>query len=113
MKIVYKNQTKKFQNSEVCAAFEYPMDDKDINGAVIELSGRYPGEGRIMNEICREMAYVIKGSGKIIIEGKEVELAEGDLALVEPGEKYFWDGNLILFIASNPAWYPEQHKLVD
>jgi mannose-6-phosphate isomerase-like protein (cupin superfamily) len=79
MKIIHKNETKIFKNSEVCTAVEYPMDDKDINGAVIELSGRYPVKGRTMNEKCKEMAYVIGGSGKIVVEDKEIQLNEGDL----------------------------------
>jgi hypothetical protein len=37
----------------------------------------------------------------------------GDLVLIEPGEKYFWEGNMDLFIPCSPAWYPEQHKLID
>lgn len=113
MKVVYKNQTEKFKNSEVCTAIEYPMNDKDINGAVVEINGRYPDKGRVVNLKCREMAYVVKGSGKIVVEGKEVELNEGDLALFEPGERYFWEGNLLMFMVCTPAWYPEQHKEVE
>jgi mannose-6-phosphate isomerase-like protein (cupin superfamily) len=113
MKIVYKNQTQSFKNSEVCTAIEYPMGDKDINGAVIELSGRYPDKGRTVNLECKEMAFVIGGKGKVVIEGKEVELNEGDLVLIEPGEKYFWEGNMRLFMPCAPAWNPEQHKQVE
>lgn len=91
MEITRKEETKKFKNSEVCTAIEYPMDDKDINGAVIELNGRYPDKGRTMNEKCKEMAYVIKGSGRIVVEGKEIQLKEEDLILIEPGEKFFWE----------------------
>ena len=113
MKITRKEETKKFKNSEVCTATEYPMGDKDINGAVVEITGRYPDKGRVVNLKCREMSYVIRGSGKIVVEGKEIELNEGDLVLFEPGEKYFWDGNLIMFMSCVPAWYPEQHKEVE
>ena len=113
MKIIRKEETKKFKNSEVCTAIEYPMEDKDINGAVVEIAGRYPDKGRVVNLKCREMGYVIKGSGKITVEGKKLELNEGDLVLFEPGEKYFWDGNLTMFMSCVPAWYPEQHKEVE
>lgn len=113
MKIIHKNQTEKFKTSDVCTAIEYPLGDKDINGAVIELSGRYPDKGRVVNLKCREMAYIIKGSGKIVVEGKEIGLNEGDLVLVEPEEKYFWEGNLTMFVPCTPAWYPEQHKEVE
>lgn len=113
MKIVYKNQTEKFKNGETCTAIEYPMGDKDINGAVIELGGRYPDKGRTMNEKCKEMAYVINGSGRVVIEGKEAQLNEGDLVLIDPGERFFWEGNMKLFMPCTPAWYPEQHKQVE
>ena len=110
MKIIYKDQAKTFRNSDVCVAIEYPMGDKDINGATIELNGRYPDTGRVVNEVCKELVYVIEGTGILAVEGEEVQLAHGDLALIEPGEKYFFDGKLKLFVPCVPAWYPEQHK---
>lgn len=48
MKVIHKNQTKEFKNSEFCTAIEYPLGDKDINCAVIELNGRYPDKGRVV-----------------------------------------------------------------
>jgi len=113
MKFISNNQTKVIKNSENCLAIEYPAGDKDINGAVIELTGRYPIKGRIVNLKCKELAYVLKGSGKIVIEDKEINLKEGDLILIEPNEKYFWDGILTLFVSCAPAWYPEQRKEVE
>ncbi len=113
MKIVRKNEAKKFKNGEACTAIEYPMGDKDINGAVIELSGRYPDRGRTVNEKCKEMAYVIKGSGRVVVEGVETQLNEGDLVLIDPGEKFFWEGKMTLFMPCTPAWNPDQHKQVE
>jgi len=113
MKIIHKDQTEKFKNSENCVVTEYFLGDKDINGAIVELTGRYPNKGRVVNLKCKELAYVIKGSGKVIVENKKINLEEGDLILIEPGEKYFWDGNLIIFVPCTPAWYPEQHKEVE
>jgi len=110
MKVIHKSQTEKFKNSELCMATEYPLGDKDINGAVIELTGRYPEKGRVVNLRCKELTYVISGSGKVVVEGKEINLQEGDLVLVEPGERYFWDGNMTMFVFCVPAWYPDQHK---
>jgi len=112
MKVAHQSQTKEYKNSEVCIAIEYPLGDKDINGAVIKLTGRYPNEGRVVNRKCKEMAYVISGSGRLVVEDREVELGEGSLVLIEPGERYFWEGNLIMFVPCTPAWYPEQHEEV-
>ena len=89
MKIVHKNQTKTIQNSDVCDASEYPLDDKDINGAVIELRGRYPERGMVVNKVCKELAYVMSGSGIVNVQGKEEKLNRGDMVLIEAGESYF------------------------
>ena len=113
MRVARKNQTEEFKNSDSCTAVEYPLGDKDINGAVIKLEGRYPDRGRVVNLKCKELAYVIKGSGRVVVEDKDVELNEGDLVLIEPEERYFWEGNLTMFVPCTPAWYPEQHREVE
>lgn len=113
MKIVHKDQTQIFKNGENCIAIEYPMGDKDINGAVAEINGRYPDTGRVFNTECKELFYVIEGTGTLTVEGEEVKLAQGDLVLVEPEEKYFFNGHLKLFVPCAPAWNPTQHKKID
>lgn len=112
MEFVRKGQAEKFKNSDVCIATEYSLKDRDINGAVIELKGRYPKKGRVTNLKCKELAYVISGSGKVVVENKEVKLKKGDLVLIKPKERFFWKGNLIMFVPCVPAWKPEQHKEV-
>ena len=113
MKIIKKNQTFQYKNSDSCISTEYPLDVKDINKAIIKLNGRYPTKGRVVNNECKELSYILKGSGKIVIEDKEIDLNEGDTVLVEPKEKYYWDGNMTLIVPCTPAWYPGQHKEVD
>ncbi|OHA67130.1 MAG: hypothetical protein A3C82_02555 [Candidatus Wildermuthbacteria bacterium RIFCSPHIGHO2_02_FULL_47_12] len=113
MKIISKDQATRFKNSESCIAIEYPIGDKDVNGAIIKLTGRYPDKGRVVNLKCKELAYVIEGSGRITIEGQDSNLKEGDVVLIEPGEKYFWDWVLTIFVSCTPDWYPEQHKEVE
>jgi len=112
MKIIKKEETKEVRNSKGCVAIEYPSDDKDINGAVIKLSGREPDEGRVVNLECKELAYVIKGSGKVSIEGNEIELNEGDLVVIEPGERFYWEGEMEMFMPCAPAWHPGQYKKI-
>lgn len=113
MKIVHQNQVKEHKNSDACIATEYPMGDKDINVAFVEVLGRYPETGRVTNEVCKEMAYIVEGKGKIVVEGEEIELNEKDLILLEPGERYYWEGNMKMLVPCTPAWYPEQHKEVE
>jgi mannose-6-phosphate isomerase-like protein (cupin superfamily) len=113
MKIATKEQTTKFKNGDTCAAYEYPLNDKDLDTAVVEVIGKYPVDGSAVNTICKELAYVLKGSGKIFIEGKEYKLEEGTEVLIEPNEKFSWEGNFTLIISCTPAWYPKQHKLIN
>jgi mannose-6-phosphate isomerase-like protein (cupin superfamily) len=113
MKIVKKNQITKFEHGSSCVANEYPVNDSDINVAIIELNGRYPEKGFAMNEISKELAYVMEGSGSVIVEGSEVEVCEGDLVMVYPGEKFCWSGKMKLFMPCTPAWNPAQYKTIE
>lgn len=113
MKVVHKSQTKQFKNSPVCVGIEFPLGDKEINGAIAEIRGRYPDKGWVVNLKCKELAYVLKGNGKIATENEEIKFNQGDLLLIYPKEKYYWEGNCDLFMACTPAWYPEQHKEVE
>ena len=113
MKIIRKKETQVFKNSGACTAIEYPMDDKDINGAVIELNGRYPDKGFAVNEISKEMAYVIEGSGKVVVENKEFVVENGDLVLINPNEQFYWEGKMTIFMPCAPAWSPDQYKILE
>jgi EutQ-like cupin domain len=113
MKIIRQAQSIEVKNDDNCIVYEYPLGDRDINGAFAKLTWREPTKGRLVNTVCKELAYVIRGNGVVVIEDREIQLSVGDLVLIEPGEKYFWEGNMDLFIPCSPAWYPEQHKLID
>jgi mannose-6-phosphate isomerase-like protein (cupin superfamily) len=112
MKIVKKNETKEFKNSDQCIVTEYPLNDKDINGAIAKINGRYPDKNLVVNTKCKELALVLNGSGKVIIEGKEFQFGAGDVILIEPNERYYWEGNFEIFMPCTLAWYPEQHQEV-
>jgi mannose-6-phosphate isomerase-like protein (cupin superfamily) len=112
MQIVHKIDAQEFQNSKACYAYEYILEEKEINGAMVKLTGRYPDTGCVTNLKCKELAHVISGSGKVVVEGKEVLLSEGDLVLILPKEKYFWEGNMVLFVSSTPSWTIEQHRKI-
>lgn len=113
MHIARKEEIKKIKVCKTMTAYEYPLIDSSIHGAVVELNGRYPQEGRVVNEKCSEIGFVIKGSGKLVIEDNEVEFKEGDQLLIKPGEKYYWEAKATMFMPCAPAWYPEQHNKVD
>lgn len=111
-RIIKKENRIRFENSPKCIAYEYPLEDKDINVAVIEIDGRYPDKGFVVNEKVKELVLVTKGKGKIVIENKELAIDEGDAVLIQPMEKYFFEGKLEIAATCSPAWYPEQHKAI-
>ncbi len=110
MKILKSQQAHEFKNGETCTALEYPLEEKSINIAVIKLIGRYPETGQAMNTECKEIAYVTKGSGNVCVEGETVEVKKGDVVLIEPNEKFYWEGKLTMLMPCTPAWRPEQYK---
>jgi mannose-6-phosphate isomerase-like protein (cupin superfamily) len=112
MKVVHKNQAVFHENASTCHVFEYPMHDEDINGAVVHVKGRYPLQGLAVNEHCKEMVYVIQGTGKVVVDDQETPLSCGDVLIIAAGERYYWEGDLMLFVPCTPAWYPEQHKYI-
>ncbi len=112
MKVVKANQTRKFENSPACFGDEYPLGDKDVNTAVIDIKGRYPDKGRSVNLKCKEIAHVLSGSVLLEVEGKKVKLEKGDEVLIMPKEKFYWQGNCTIFMVCNPAFDPKQYKMV-
>ncbi|MDP2860327.1 MAG: hypothetical protein Q8N98_01275 [bacterium] len=113
MEIVKKNESKKTSNSPQCLIYyAYETADEKINGAVVEIDGRYPANGRVKNEISRELIFVLGGVGKIAVEGEKFSLARGDLAIISPNERYCFSGKLKLFVANTPKWTPREHRAV-
>jgi len=113
MKVVLLNDAIKHKNSKNSISLEYENNDPAINIAVVEISGRFPDRGRMMNTVCKELIYIIDGEGKIFIEDNKIELKSGDSILVEPYEKYYWEGKLKVLPACTPAWNIEQVKMCE
>ena len=112
--MIYKSfkETELFQG-ETNKTYEYNINDKDINYCIAEINGRFPTEKRAVNRKCKEMAHILKGSGRIVVEGIEYLVKEDDVVLIYPNERYYWEGNLKLGIPCSPAWTHEQHEIVD
>jgi len=111
--IVKSSQREKHENAPTCTVYEHKHGDKDIDIAEVEIRGRYPESGHSINEECKELFLVSRGSGKIEIDGHPFELAEGDSLLIQPKQKYFFEGNLDLIITCRPAWTPEQYRVIE
>jgi mannose-6-phosphate isomerase-like protein (cupin superfamily) len=112
MEFVKKSQAKKLQNTPVCLVWEYDIKDRQIDGAVAEIKGRYPDKDRVVNENSKELVFILEGRGRVVVEGRQIKLSKGDLVLISPKERYYFQGDLKLFLVNTPKWTPQQHKLV-
>jgi mannose-6-phosphate isomerase-like protein (cupin superfamily) len=114
MKISLKHQAIDKHSNNVCIVTEHILiKDKMLDMASAKLTGRYLSIGYALNQECKEMAYVSDGAGIIVVNGKEHMIQTGDLILIEPGEKFYWEGNMTIVIACTPAWTKEQYQLVN
>lgn len=116
MKIVRENEAKKIINSDTSELLEYSifLEDKDIDFAINEIKGRYPQTGYCTNRMCKELVYVLDGSGTISKkEDNFFEFEKGDVILINKGDIYFWEGNCKIAMICTPAWYKEQCELLD
>jgi mannose-6-phosphate isomerase-like protein (cupin superfamily) len=84
-----------------------------IDFAIVKITGRYPNIKHAMNKKCKEIVYINDGNGKVVVEGKEYLIGAGDLVLIEAGEKFYWEGEMQLYISCRPAFTKDQHQLVD
>lgn len=112
MKVIKRQQASEYTNGN-CSGFEFDLGTKELDGAVVHVTTRFPAKGRVVNEGCREIAYVVDGSGQIVIENNTYEISQDDLIVIDTGEKFYWNGNFKLFVYCTPAWFPEQHKQVE
>lgn len=113
MKVVKFEEAEEFKNSDKCTVLEYPLNDKDINFATANIQGRYPDSGYCVNEKCKELIYVIDGNGTLNKKNEKINFSRGDAILIDKGEIYYWDAKCIIAMPCTPAWYPEQHKLLE
>ena len=114
MILVKYEDAEHLENSDKCKVVEYPLNDPDINCGVATISGRYPETGYCVNAECKELIYVTKGSGTLNKkDGEVINFKEKDVILIDKGEIYYWDAHCEVVMPCTPAWYPEQHKLID
>lgn len=102
-------------NGDGFSGIDYPMADLDINFAVITVNGRSPKIGYQVNMQCKELLYIIKGSGFLYTKQNSngLQFRPGDVLVIEKEEAYAFDGNFEAAVPCTPAWTSEQHKNVD
>ena len=113
MKVCKKENSVLYKKSNECHNMEYPLGDPDINVSVATVNGKYPETGYCINLEVKELLYIMEGAGKLIKKDEIIEFKAGDVILVGKAEAYRWDANCKVLISCAPAWYEEQHKLIN
>lgn len=113
MNIILQNQAIPYNNGAYCTAWEYAHGNKDINLAVIDLTGCYPEKGFAINTKVSELVFVVEGQITLETVKGKTQLTEGDSIILDPNEKFRWSGSGKMAISCTPAWSPQQYKYVD
>lgn len=101
-----------FKNSETCEGIAYVAENAPLDLSVIRISGRYPERGWAVNETVHEIVLVRQGSGNLALKDAELQsLCEGDVAVVSPGQRFAWQGEMELVMACSPQFTANQYKM--
>ena len=112
MEAASKHQAKKITSAQTCTVHEYVFKNKALDCALIKIRGRYPERGVALNEECSEIAFVKDGRGRVVINNIGFPLHKESVVLIEPKEKFYWEGKLTLIMSCAPAWRKEQYKII-
>ncbi|MDD3181611.1 MAG: hypothetical protein PHD48_02250 [Alphaproteobacteria bacterium] len=113
MQIVRENEKRTIRPLRAVTIHEYDTHNADLSGATAEIKGRYPERGYVMNKVCKELVFIMEGGGKLIMPSGETMFAKGDILFLDINEKYAWEGDMVLFMATTPLFDPAQHVEVD
>ena len=114
MKFVRREEAEEIVNSSTSCLLEYSkkLGDEDLDFCINTICGRYPEAGDCSNLQCKEIAYILEGTGTIHKKDETMNFKQGDVILIEKKELYFWEGNCRIIMVCNPAWNKEQCKII-
>lgn len=116
MKIVYLTEAKTYTNTvSLSESVEYPVEDKEIDCALVKIKGQYPGENKFaVNTKSKELLFCIEGSGVLEMKtGEKRTFQKNDVLLIEAGEVYRFEAQCSFAVVCTPPWTQEQHRKVD
>ena len=109
MQIVEKSETNKVNPTPGTTIHEYFIDEPSISGATTEINGRYPEVGFAVNEVSKELVYIISGNGHIITPSNETSFEQSDVIFINKNELFAWQGTFSMFMVTTPKFDPKQH----
>ena len=95
---------------------KYPSPAKVMEFNIMQVNGRSPVNENhyIYNSLVHFMIYVTKESGIFYVDDKKHHVKVGDVIVVPPKTRFAVLGDDLGYIAvENPAWFPQQHFIVD
>ncbi len=113
--LIRKNQAKIIDKGDKVIK-KYTAPDKQLEINHMTLNGRTPDkEGTFLCETkLHWMLFVTKGKGRVFRNDEVFDVEEGDCVDFPPGTRFAAEGRNFEYITvENPAWYPEQAKIVD
>lgn len=111
MKYTQRSEAAETVHSTACRVNEYGGTSQ-IDGATAHINGRYPEQGWAVNRQVTELIFVLGGKGQLITQNAQCDLQVGDMAIVDPGERYhFQGGDLRVLLVCTPPWTPDQYEL--
>jgi len=78
--------------------------DRKVSVALVEVRGE--GEPHYHSR-TEEIYFVVRGEGIVELDGRPVEVKEGDLIVIEPGTVHSVDGEMDLLVVCSPPFDPE------
>lgn len=97
------------------SGIDYKKCDEEIDFAIIKVNGKSPKSGYQVNTECKELLYIIEGSGTLFMKDmvSEIKFSKGDVIIINRGELYSFDGNFEASVSCTPAWKEEQHQYIN
>ena len=88
---------------------EYFMQNKNLDICVVNISGRTPLKGRMLNNEYSCVCWCISGIGSVC--GQDIQ--PGDAFNIPAGTAYWFDGNFKFVMCGTPAYDPTQNKVIE
>ena len=103
-----------FQNSDTCHGKAYVAEGVPSDMAIIRITGRYPAAGSwAINRKCYEAVAVVRGTGRVAIDGAWHELKAGDGVTIPPGTPFAWGGDMTIAMSCTPPFNPDQYEIIN
>ncbi|OGK29254.1 hypothetical protein A3D06_00835 [Candidatus Roizmanbacteria bacterium RIFCSPHIGHO2_02_FULL_40_9] len=110
---IKKSQSTPIKTDNDSTIWDYPMPSEEQGISYQELNGRLPKKGWYKNIKCHEIFFIISGSATVTIEDETQDANEGDMVIIEPGQKHYgiYQQTKLITITT-PNWYDEQCEII-